>query len=163
MNARKRRITLNAMGISAWAATVALLSITVPGIKWWHPYCDAQSDGPGYYAWGMPLPYAAPTGVSSGEFTYMPHVLALDLAIVGPIAFVLLRSFFRRDTPGPGPRAGIGSTFGLAAFLLLAAVHGMLFSSLGMPERTSSLSSDRYWSYRPAALALRAGHKACDM
>jgi hypothetical protein len=155
--------TLNGRGIYLWAATLALLSITVPGIEWWHPYCDAQSDGPGYYAWGMPLPYAEPTGVSSGEFTYMPHVLALDLAIVGLIAFVLLRLFFRRDTPGSGRRAAIGSTIGLVSFLLLAAFHWMLLASLGMPERTSSLSSDRYWSYRPAALALRAGHNACDM
>jgi hypothetical protein len=85
----------------------------------------------------------------------MPHVLALDLAIVGLIAFALLRRFFR-------PRTGTGPAIGLVCCLLLAAFHGILFSTLGMPARTSSLSSDRYGSYRPAALALRAGHDRCD-
>ena len=163
MTDRKPFAALDGLGIYFWAATIARLASTALSIPWWHPYCDAQADGPGYYAWGMPLPYAAPTGVSSGEFTWMPHVLALDLAIVGLVAFVLLRLLFRRGTPGPGPRAGIGSTIGLLAFLLLAAFHGILFSSLGIPGRTASLSQDRYGSYRPAALALRAGHNACDM
>jgi hypothetical protein len=161
MSNRKHFFTPGARGIYLWAATLALLAITVLSFRWWHPYCDTQADGPGYYARGFPLPYEAPTGVSSGEFTWMPHVLALNLAIVGLVAFALLRLFFRRDTPGP--RARIASIVGVVLFVLLAAFNGILLSSLGRVERTSSLSSDSYWSYRPSALALRTGHRACDM
>jgi uncharacterized membrane protein YuzA (DUF378 family) len=147
MSDRKRFFTLETRGVFLWAATLALLVTTVLSVEWWHPYCDAQADGPGFYAWGFPLPYAAPTGVSSGEFTYMPHVLALDLALVGIVSFALLRWIFARGTPRSRALGGIGSiATGFVLFLLLAAFQG----------------ADSYWSYRPSALALRAGHRACD-
>jgi hypothetical protein len=81
MTDRNRFAMLDAAGIYLWAAAFAVLSTLLLSTKWWHPYCDAQADGPGFFAWGAPLPYAEPTGASSLEFTYMPHVLALDLAL----------------------------------------------------------------------------------
>ena len=160
---RRPRVAPGTIGLGAGAASLALLASLVLSIEWWHPYCDAQVDGPGYYAWGLPLPYAEPTGVSSMEFTYLPHVLALNLVILGIAAFALLRFFVRRYAPGPGPRARMASTAGVVVLLLLGAFYGIWLSNLGIPDRTSSFSSDSYWSYRPRVLALRTGHQACDM
>jgi hypothetical protein len=159
---RKPLAALNRMGTYVWAAAAALLASTVLSIRWWHPYCDAQADGPGYYARGFPLPYAAPTGVSSLELTYMPHVLALDLAAVGCAAFALLWLFWRRRPAGTGTLARLGSIAGLVLFLLLAALQGMWLRAAGIPQWSSTWSADSYWSYRPAALAVGARHRACD-
>ena len=64
---RRRVAALDGLGIYFGAATLALLASALLAIKWWHPYCDVRDDGPGHYAWGLPLPYAQPTGVSTTQ------------------------------------------------------------------------------------------------
>jgi hypothetical protein len=162
MTDRNRFAALDAAGIYLWAAALAVLSTVLLSTKWWHPYCDAQADGPGFFAWGAPLPYAEPTGVSSLEFTWMPHVLALDLALMGCAAFVLLRIFFPRGTPMSRPVSRISSTAALAAFLVLAALHGTWLATAGIPRWSTRWSSDHYSAYRPNAFAAAAGHRSCD-
>ena len=53
-----------------WAMVTALFvdMFVSRSVPWWHPYCDNQTDGPGAYAYGLPLPYREWTTVSSLEY-----------------------------------------------------------------------------------------------
>lgn len=141
----------------AWAVLAglacALAVMAVFKVNWWHPYCDAQADGPGHYARGFPLPFVAPSGASSLDYVFMPHVLLLNLALLfGP--FLLLARRLARSA-----RIVVFVAAGLVAI-------GLCGPRLLVGEYRPTLSVgggyDSYFSYRPARLAERTGHKACD-
>lgn len=73
-------------------------------IEWSYPYCLQPSDGPAYPAAGFPLPYAVASQASSLEFLFMPHVLALNLLLIGAAAYPLVRFLNRAVVAGPALR-----------------------------------------------------------
>ena len=146
-----------------WAAAAALSGELVLGsaIKWWHPYCEGQPDGPGSMAFGFPLPYAEPTGVSSMEFFYMPHVWLLNLALLAVVTYPLFAFVLRRIASRSTFLLRAASSAGLVVLLLTGVFHLMMFSDIG--HAVGSISSrygESYWSYRLDMLA-GAGHRGC--
>jgi len=144
-----------------WTGAAALICSLFLNITWWHPYCDHQSDGPGSFAFGFPLPYGAPTGVSSMEFFYMPHVLLLNLVFFAAVTYPLSRAYFRRAAAG-SRRLRIASSTGLLLFALVGAFEALFFSDVGQPIGSiSSVYYESYWSYRPYVLMAASVHKEC--
>jgi hypothetical protein len=81
-------------------SAMALVVVSIAGaitlqsllpMHWWHPYCDAPDDGPGYEAIGFPLPYAEPSGSSSLEYVVLAPLYLLDLGILAAPIFAILR------------------------------------------------------------------------
>ena len=141
------------------AAGLGLLASVLVQVSWWHPYCDAPEDGPGFYAFGFPFPYGQPTGVSSGDFTYLPHMHAVNVVLLTAIAYVLIRLL--GGVP-PLRRIRLPRAAGVALFLV-AMLISVSLTVIGAHSRGSFFSrDDSYWSYRPRALALAAGHRPCD-
>lgn len=144
-----------------WAVAIALIIDAKWPLYWWHPYCNSQSDGPGYYAWGLPFPYAEPGGASSMEFGWMPHVYLLDLIVIAAVAYAVLALAFRA-LPRPISESRVGLVIGAIVLVLLAGVQTLMFSWDGWPVWSIANWTDSYWSYRPALIALSDGNKPCD-
>jgi hypothetical protein len=69
-------------------------------VEWSYPYCMQPSDGSAYPATGFPLPYAVASQASSLEFLFMPHVLALNLLLIGAAVYPLVRFLNRAVVTG---------------------------------------------------------------
>lgn len=139
-----------------WALAAAIVVEASLNVEWWHPYCDHQEDGPAAMAFGFPLPYIAPSTISSMEWLLRPELYAVNIMVLGalayPLASVLIRKFSRHRRQVP-----------VAALSALALVIGLLgFMQVGQSHLTSSLAYGSDLEWRPAVLALRNGHKACD-
>ena len=145
-----------------WAALTALTCDMFISIKWWHPYCDSQADGPGYFASGFPFPYAELTGASSMDFVYMPQVWAINLVIFAVIAFAIYRMTFRSSHSRPTIIARGASLVAAVLILLMSGLTAMYVRDLGHAVRSIG-ASDSYWSYRPNAFAAAHGHKECEL
>ena len=146
-------------GPALWAALIALLGNGI-AIAWWHPYCDHQSDGPGSFATGFPLPYAQT--LLPGAFSYMPHVWLVNVAFVALIAYPIFRWVFRRGASRSKLVIRGASLTGLILFGLIGYFNVFLFSELGFPVWSiADPDRDSYWSYRPSMIAIASGHKEC--
>ena len=122
-------------------------------VKWWHPYCDSQADGPGYWASGFPFPYAEPTGVSSGEFTLLIPIYIVNLTILAIVIFGVLHFLWQSIAV----RILVGGVFGI-----VAAVVRWLTSMLSWPQFEMRFSSyDMLKSYRPAFVVDFNQHRNC--
>jgi hypothetical protein len=148
-----------------WALTTAMVFVGLWPMKWWHPGCDVMGEGPNYYAFGAPLPFARPTGASSMEFVFMPHMLVLDLLVVAALAWLAWRPLLgwigRRHPRASRLLSGVG-----AAAAVIAAILWLLGLSIGF--RPTLLIDEpyygvHYWDYRPADLMLSAGKPPCTM
>jgi|GEM_PF-5990861 len=132
-------------------------------VQWWRPYCDHQDDGPGSYAIGLPFPFAEPTGASSMEFWWMPHVYALDTLILAALAFQITR---RVRLPAPLKKGGAASAMagaGAAAVLLVALWQAFVWSTGWRPTASiPTYGSDRYIDFRPAFMVDSRTHGRCD-
>ena len=148
-------------GPALWAASIALASALFLGITWWHPYCDHQSDGPGAFAYGFPLPYAQ-RDLVSWDFFYMPHVGLVNVAFVALIAYPIFRWLFRWGASRSKLLIRGASLTGLVLFALIGFANVFLFSVAGFPVWSiASPGWDSYWSYRPSIVAIASGHKEC--
>jgi hypothetical protein len=145
---------------SLWAAAFAILWTLTPVLRWWHPYCDHQADGPGYFAWGFPLPWSEPTGVSSLEFTWQPLALVLDLVLVWIPLFLLFRWLIGRLFRGKAVRLRLAAVMGGVLFLVMVAWIGLWLAQSGIASWR--LGAEGYFSYRPYPLAAAHGHHACS-
>jgi hypothetical protein len=150
-----------------WAISAALCIEWQFEIAWWHPYCDAPSDGPAYNAYGLPLPFRQFSGISSMKFNAMPHVYLLDIALLAaasyPIFLFLLCGLSRR-----WPAARTWAMWsGLMVFLVLAASQAVVAKLTWWPVRTIAsdrlgYADDTYVAYRPAMLATGQGKRSCE-
>lgn len=133
--------------------TAIVLSVQVP-LKWWHPYCDTQDDGPGWWGRGFILPFLEPTGVSSGELLFQLPVFAMNIVILA-IPLTLLIALAGRAWP-PILRLI------LSAALIMGLVISVLQLTIAMvPTMRVSEGNDSLLSYRPAFLVDFAQHRAC--
>jgi hypothetical protein len=142
-----------------WAGAFALLWTMTPFVRWWHPYCDRQEDGPGYFAWGFPLPWGEPTGVSSLEFTWQPLALALDVLLMGAAFHLVFRWAMPRLYARRPARLRMVALLGGLMLLVMSAWFGLWLSQAGIASAT--LGAEGYRSYRPYRLAAAQGHRAC--
>lgn len=146
---------------ATWALAIAMVAQLWFQVAWWHPYCDRLDDGPGQYGYGFPLPYAAPTGATSLTWFVAPWAYAIDILLIAgaiyPLAGLILRRLRRGDLARRRLPWGAGAVLALIV-AFLALVGRDAFSPRWSPE----IGSDSYLSYRPAAWAERAGHRACD-
>jgi len=152
-------VTLSRIAALFWSGVGALILIAVSPLRWWHPYCDTQADGPGYYAIGAPLPFSEPTGAISLEHTILPLPLAFDVLVFAAALFALAALLMRHR---PAPRRWIGLAAAWSGGLVLAALLAAIVFVIQALDVTgwSFSSYDSYVSYRP--LVLVAGAKPCS-
>lgn len=100
-------------------------------LEWSYPYCTQPSDGPAYPVVGFPLPYAVASHVSSLEFFFMPHVVALNLLLISTALYPLI--FFLNQFIAANSALKV---LGLVAFFFLGIaalmIRGPSFS-VGVP------------------------------
>ena len=87
---RELYVRKHVVDIAAALVLAAWVDLLVT-VEWSYPYCTQPSDGPAYPAVGFPLPYAVASHVSSLEFVLMPHVLVLNLLLVGAAVYPLVQ------------------------------------------------------------------------
>lgn len=130
-------------------------------IKWWHPYCNSQFDGPGYWAYGVPLPYIEVTGVSSLESFFMPHAYVANIAILVLVLSPVTAQICRRL---PGRRYAFLAVGALLAVALTSLQVWAVNDGMLRPVRDiANAKYDSYASYRPWLSAKVAGNKPCYM
>jgi hypothetical protein len=134
------------------AASTVLLFVNV---RWWHPYCDTQADGPGVWGRGFPFPYEQASLASSMKFELLVPVYLLSLTIVALPIFAIIRTVWGRGTQ---VRILLTGIFGLGAALVL-----LLTSDLGAPRLAMAFDpGEALSSYRPASTIDFRHHRACD-
>jgi len=139
------------LAAALWSVATVLMLGWLVSVQWSHPYCNQPTDGPGYAAYGFPLPFSRFGGVSSLELDFMPHVLALNVTLLSLLLYPLARAILSR-TRRTGARIAVVS--GGAVFTLVLSFHAALWIGLDRPVASIAPYSDSYWSYRPVALAL---------
>jgi hypothetical protein len=131
---------------------------------WWHPYCDRMDDGPGYFAYGLPFPFRAFSGVSSLEYNFLPFVYLLDLVLM--IALFLPKTLLVARKVRALSRIGTYSlaTVGMLLVVTLVWINAQALSNHWViPSQTLDSTGDKYFSYRPwVAMRVLGRHHACD-
>ncbi len=144
-----------------WLISLTIIIELTCAIPWWHPYCNHQADGTGFASIGIPLPYAQPTGISSLQDSYLPHVLLLNLFLIGFVLYPLLSALVRRIADWSDFASKLMACLGAVFFLVI--ICPVVVITLIEDYPTTSLDlSDSYMSHRPMFLALKMGNKACD-
>ena len=132
-------------------------------MEWSTPYCMSQEDGPGYAAFGMPLPYRQFGGASSLEYEFMPHIYLLNLIILCAIAFPLVRWAIKWLSAMTHARWQF--VVGVTGIALLATRVALLVLaiSIKMLNPTNSIGSphEPYVDFRPVGFCLNDGHYDC--
>jgi hypothetical protein len=139
----------------AWTAVLVVLFHALWPLEWSFPYCNDQSDGPAYAAYGFPLPYRQYDGASSGSSVVQPLALAFDLLLLGAMTFWLVRWGLAR-LPGRRLRLAVAWT-GLAASLTLGSL-AVLVESLETTVAWSIPMAGSYLEYRPVSWHGRGWH-----
>jgi hypothetical protein len=136
---RSRTYTVEVAAALVLAAWLDLL-VT---IEWSYPYCTQPSDGPAYPVVGLPLPYAVASHISSLEFILMPHVLALNLLLIGAALYPFARGVNRAISGSPALRR-----FALVVLVVLGvgiiAIRGL---SLTLGHPVPSIGNSAYIVY----------------
>jgi hypothetical protein len=144
--------------VAPWGIALAI-GLNLPSVvRWWHPLCAMPGEGPGYFAWGFPFPWAEPTGVSSLEFGFMPIALALNLMVTAALAAWIFARILR---PVAGWRPGARRVVVVAGLCVGLAALGMLGATLGFSGIPSGGLSDDLRVYRPWVLAKWDGRRGC--
>ncbi len=143
-------------------AVAALLVLAAADVRWWHPACDNAWDGGGFYGVGFPFPASMPT-VMSMEFSYMPHVQALNLIVLAAVLYPLIAAVHGRITGWlPGLRWPL-AWIALALALMTGGLTALMTIELGRPSLSiADTGQDHYWDFRPAALVVGRGARACQ-
>ena len=146
-----------------WSVFLAIVVVTFWSIRWWHPSCNLLSDGGGFSAYGIPLPFAQST-VFSMESKFMPHMLVLNLFIVGVLLFSLCRFIFRRLAVASPRSASVAAVVGalLSSIAVALLVFFTTVPGLFIPVSSIADSPESYFSYRPEFIAVRGGNYACQ-
>jgi hypothetical protein len=148
-----------------WAIATAIIIEAFCSISWWHPYCNTQADGPGYAAFGLPFPFAQPTGISSETYSFLPHIYALNIALLTAVAYPAFRVMLRSIADWSRLIGRIFALSGLAIFAIVTSFAVLAGLENFISYRSLTLDSvawsDKYFSYRPSALAIRRGSKPC--
>src|SRR5262245_9813214 len=84
-----------------WSVSMVVAAGWFVSVEWSHPYCQHQSDGPGYAAYGAPLPFIQYAGTSFLHYIFMPHVYALNVFVLSALAYPLVRVLLRQGVRGP--------------------------------------------------------------
>ncbi|MEX1132442.1 MAG: hypothetical protein WEC15_04385 [Flavobacteriales bacterium] len=154
--------------IDRYAAILLTVSITAWlefsfTMEWSSPYCTSQEDGPGYAAFGMPLPYMQFGGASSLEYEFMPHAYFMNLVVLCALAFPVVRWMFRRSALAVSTRPRL--VIGVVGSVLIAARAGLLALSIsiGWLQPTASIGDhyEPYTDFRPVGFCPHDGHYEC--
>ncbi len=139
-----------AAGLLTFVAAVMVLAAV--DVRWWHPACDNVWNGGGYYGVGVPFPASMPT-VMSMEFSYMPHVQALNLIVLAAVLYPLIAAVHGRITGWlPGLRWPL-AWIALAMALMIGGVTALMTIELGRPTLSiADEGQDHYWDFRLALL-----------
>jgi len=145
----------------SWAMLAALSAS--PSVHWWHPYGRNQADGPGYSATGFPLPYQQPTGFSSLEYFVMPHIYAIDVALLAALAYFLIRIMSPVLRGVPEAVARTMGVVGAGFLVVVAALVAFGFSVTSWPVTSIAATGyyDSYLDYRPVFLVDESRDGSC--
>jgi hypothetical protein len=144
-----------------WSASVAIAAGWFVSVEWSHPYCQHQSDGPGYAAYGVPLPFVEYSGASSLHYIFMPHVYALNTLVLSVLAYPLVRVLVRRAVRGPIAYR-VNTVASWAAVALIIAASGWFAATCFHPVRSLASRWDSYWSYRPVGITTDVLRYSCS-
>jgi hypothetical protein len=139
------------MASAAWALALVIAAGWFVSIEWTSPYCQHQSDGPGYAAYGIPLPFVQYGGWSSLHYQYMPHVFVLNVLLLSLLAYPFVRWPLRRISSS----ANAGRIVGIAGLVVCGLVIAVQLSfALTFFHPVSAISGpwESYWSFRPVGL-----------
>ena len=132
-------------------------------MEWSSPYCTSQADGPGYAAFGMPLPYKQFGGASSLEYEFMPHIYLLNLVVLCAIAFPVIRWTIRRLSTMAHARWPFVA--GVTGIVLLATRVALVVLAISIKMLNPTLSIGNAWEpyadFRPVGFCLNDGHYDC--
>jgi hypothetical protein len=116
-------------------------------VEWSFPYCNDQSDGPGWAIFGAPIPYERFAG-NSLEYNFVPLFYIVNVLVAFAIALPLVRwtaeHYSRR-----WPRAIYG-TISVSGILLciVMSVHHVFLVGDGLWRPVASVVFPPYDSYR---------------
>lgn len=151
VNTRLRRTALLfTMGAAATSATTLML-------EWSSPYCNKPEDGPAYAAFGAPFPFLRFGGASSEEYDFMPHIYALDIALLAAVIWPAVRFAAARLAPHwPKVAAAIFGLGGVVLCLLTGLVVTVEMSSRGWRPVVSIANPpwDAYSEFRPIGFTI---------
>ena len=147
----------------AWAVSFSFIFVEFLPFGWWHPYCDRMDDGPGYFAYGLPLPFRAFSGVSSLEYNFLPFAYLLNLVLMTalflPTTILVARKVRAVSRIGAYSLATVGTL--LVVVFVWANAWAISIHLLIPPQSLDSIG-DRHFSYRPWIVMRVLGHHACD-
>ena len=147
----------------AWAVSLSFIFVGFVPFAWWHPYCDRMDDGPGYFAYGLPFPFRAFSGVSSLEYNFLPFAYLLNLVLMTalflPTTILVARKVRAVSRIGAYSLATVGT---LLVVVFVWANAWAISIHLLVPSQTLNSSDDEYFSYRPWVVMRALGHHACD-
>jgi hypothetical protein len=160
----KRARKLAVLTAASWAFVLAIIVVDVCPLRWWHPYCNSQADGPAYAAYGFPLPYMELTGISSVEYLFMPHIYILNVAVMALVSY----SVGRRLSYEIANRTVVGTysllICGTLVLGILIAFEVWIMPKVYIPTQSiANTNYDSYLSYRPWPLARLMGNRPCEM
>jgi hypothetical protein len=122
-----------------------------------------MDDGPGYFAYGLPFPFRAFSGVSSLEYNFLPLTYLLDL--------VLMTALFLRAAIPVARKVRAMSRFGAYSLAMVGTLLVVVLVWINawaisnhwvIPSQTLDSVGDKYFSYRPWIVKRVLGHHACD-
>jgi len=147
----------------AWAVSLSFIVVEFLPFAWWHPYCDNMDDGPGYFAYGLPFPFRAFSGVSSLEYNFLPLVYLLDLVLMTALFLPTTIRVARKVRAMSRIGAYSLATVGTLLVAVLVWINAWAISDHWViPSQTLDSTGDKYFSYGPWVVKRASGHHACD-
>jgi hypothetical protein len=147
-----------------WAVSLSFIFVEFVPFAWWHPYCDRMDDGPGYFAYGLPFPFRAFSGVSSLEYNFLPFVYVLDLVLMTALFLRAAIPVARKVRAMSRFAAYSLATVGTLLFVVLVWINAQAISNHWViPSQTLDSTGDKYFSYRPwIVMRVLGRHHTCD-
>jgi hypothetical protein len=147
-----------------WAVSLSFIFVEFVPLAWWHPYCDKMDDGPGYFAYGLPFPFRAFSGVSSLEYNVLPFVYLLDLVLMTALFLPKIILVARKVRTMSRIGAYSLATVGTLLVAVLVWINAWAISNHWVvPSQTLDSTGDKYFSYRPwIVMRVLGRHHACD-
>ena len=137
-----------------WAVTVAVAIGQWFSVAWWHPNCQILDSGLNEYpAYGLPFPYYQGSPVLSLEWHFMPHVMALNFAILTAISLPLTRAAVRFVAARSHLVDQVQAAISVVLFFGFGALTLSWLHSAAHPMWSIARSPETYLQYRPMLTA----------
>jgi len=134
-----------------WSFAIAVVIGWFISVEWSYPYCQQQFDGPGYAAYGAPLPFVQYGGWSSLHYNFMPHIYVLDVIVLTLLTYPLTRMLGDRFVKSTTAHR-VNAVVSCAVAVIALGIQVPFASTFFHPVATLGSSQTSYWSYRPVSI-----------